>query len=129
MAKPCTYHTITHTYSDQRESLVFVNWTKQVWLQTRHKWWQWWGTPDIIWNSVPDRRRGKWKWAITKCWPAVCRSIEKRHGVWAGVSVAGVIAFSTACQWHMMVQYCCDSGSTNYFVGASYFERNPMKWL
>ena len=25
----------------------------------------------------------------------------------------GVMCFSAACQWHMMVQYCCDSGSKN----------------
>ena len=24
-----------------------------------------------------------------------------------------VMAFSAACQCHMMVQYCCDSGITN----------------
>ena len=24
-----------------------------------------------------------------------------------------VMAFSAACQCHMIVQYCCDSGSTN----------------
>ena len=77
-------------YSDQGYSSVFVNWTKQVCLQTRLKWWQWWGTPDIIWNRVPDRRRSKRKWTITKCCLTVCRSIEKRHGVWAGASVAGV---------------------------------------
>ena len=31
------------------------------------------------------------KRAITKCCLTVCRSIEKRHGVLAGASVAGVI--------------------------------------
>ena len=77
-------------YSDQGYSSVFVNWTKQEYLQTRLKWWEWWGTPDIIWNRVPDRRRSKRKWTITKCCLTVCRSIEKRHGVWAGASVAGV---------------------------------------
>ena len=41
-------------YSGQRESSVFVTWTKQVCLQTRLRWWQWWDTPDIIWNR-------KWK--------------------------------------------------------------------
>ena len=45
-----------HMYSDQRERSVFVTWTKQVCLQTRLKRWQRWGTPDIIWNRVPDRR-------------------------------------------------------------------------
>ena len=79
-----------HMYSDQGYSSVFVNRTKQVCLQTRLKWWEWWGTPDIIWNRVPDRRRSKRKWTITKCCLTVCRSIEKRHGVWAGASVAGV---------------------------------------
>ena len=87
-----------HMYSDQGYSSVFVNWTKQVCLQTRLKWWQWWGTHDIIWNRVPDRRRSKRKWTITKCCLTVCRSIEKRHGVWAGASVAGV-------QWLFMQHF------------------------
>ena len=40
------------------------------------------------------------------------------------------MAFSAACQWHMMVQYCCDSDSINkLFLYASYFDRNPMKWF
>ena len=85
---------------DQGYSSVYVNWTKQVCLQTRLKWWEWWGTPDIIWNRVPDRRRSKRKWTITKCCLTVCRSIEKRHGVWAGASVAGV-------QW-LFVQHVSD---------------------
>ena len=38
-----------HMYCDQGYSSVFVNWTKQVCLQTRLRWWQWWRTPDIIW--------------------------------------------------------------------------------
>ena len=39
-----------------------------------------------------------------------------------------VMAFYAACQRHMMVQYRCDSGSINKnFVGASYFDRKPMK--
>ena len=34
--------------------------------------------------------------------------------VWAGPSYAGVwFVSSAACQWHMMVQHCCDSSSTN----------------
>ena len=37
-----THH--AHMYSDQGYSSVFVNWTKQVSLQMRLKWWQWWGT-------------------------------------------------------------------------------------
>ena len=38
------------------------------------------------------------------------------------------MAFSTACQRHMMVQYCCDSGSTNkLFLSASYFDGKPIK--
>ena len=44
-----------HMYSDQRESSVFVNWTIQVCLQAGLKWWQWLGTPDIIWNRISDR--------------------------------------------------------------------------
>ena len=60
--------------SDQGYSSVFVNWTKQVCLQTRLKLWQWWGTPDIIWKWVPDRRRRKRQWTITKCCLTVCRS-------------------------------------------------------
>ena len=118
-------------YSDQGYSSDFVNWTKQVCLQTRLKWWQWWGTSDIIWNSVPDRRRSKWKWTITKCCLTVCRSIEKRHGVWAGASVAGV-------QWLSMQQtsdiWWCSTAvavvaQTSYFVSATYFARKPMKWF
>ena len=94
--------------SDQGYSSVYVNWTKQVCLQTRLKWWEWWGTPDIIWNRVPDRRRSKRKWTITKCCLTVCRSIEKRHGVWAGASIAGV-------QWLFMqhISDICDSDSDN----------------
>ena len=118
-------------YSDQGFSSVFVSWTKQVCLQTRLKWWQWWGTPDIIWNRVPDRRRSKRKWTITKCCLTVCRSIEKRHGVWAGASVAGV-------QWLFMqhvsdIWWCSTAvavvAQTSYFVSASYFDRKPMKWF
>ena len=118
-------------YSDQGYSSVFVNWTKQVYLQTRLKWLQWWGTPDINWNRVPDRRRSKRKWTINKCCLTVCRSIEKRHGVWAGVSVAGV-------QWLSMqhvsdIWWCSIAvtvvAQTSYFVGASYFDRKPMKWF
>ena len=36
-----------------------------------------------------------------------------------------VMAFSAACQRHIMVQNCCDSGS--YLICASYFDRKPMK--
>ena len=119
-----------HMCSDQGFSSVFVNWTKQVCLQMRLRWWQWWVTPDIIWNRVPDRR-GKRKWAITKCCLTVCRSIEKRHGVWAGASVAGV-------QWlsmqHVSDIWWCSTAvavvaQTSYFVCASYFDRRPMKWF
>ena len=39
-----------------------------------------------------------------------------------------VMAFSAACQRHMMVQYCCGNGSTNkLFLGASDFERKLIK--
>ena len=102
-----------HMYSDQGYSSVFVNWTKQECHQTRFRWLQWWGIPDIIWHRVPYRRRSKRKWTITKCCLTMCGSTEKWHGVWAGASDAGVMAFYAACQWHMMVQYCCGSGSTN----------------
>ena len=60
---------------------TLVEWGRQQQQQQQ----LWWGTPDIIWNRVPDRRRSKRK-SITKCWLTVCRSIEKRHGVWAGAS-------------------------------------------
>ena len=120
-----------HMCSDQRESSVFVNWTKQVCLQAKHKWWQWWGTPDIIWNRVSDRRRSKRKWAIAKCCLTVCRSIEKRHGVWAGANVAGV--------WWLFLQHVsyiwwCSTAvavvaQTSYFVYASYFNRKQIKWF
>ena len=106
-----------HMYSDQGCSSVFVNWTKQVCLQTRLKWWQWWGTLDIIWNRVPDRRGSKRKWTITKCCLTVCRSIEKRHGVWAGASVAGV-------QW-LFMQHVSDIYNTvksNWAI----FQRNLL---
>ena len=33
-----------------------------------------------------------------------------------------VMAFSAACQWHMVVQYCCDSGSINKLFGKCFFE-------
>ena len=114
-----------HMYSDQGYSSVFVNWTKQACLQPRLRWWQWWGAPEIIWNRVPDRRRSKRKWTITKCCLTVCRSIEKRHGVWAGSSVAGV-------QWlymqHVIDIWWCSTAvavvaQTSYFVSASYFDR------
>ena len=35
-----------------------------------------------------------------------------------------VMTFSAACQRHMLVRYCCDSGSTNkFFVSGPYFYR------
>ena len=120
--------------SDQWYSSVYVIWTKQVCLQTRLKWWEWWGTPDIIWNRVPDRRRSKRKWTITKCCLTVCRSIEKRHGVWAGASVAGV-------QWLFMqhvsdIWWCSTAvtvvAQTSYLVSASYFDiicRTKQQWV
>ena len=38
------------------------------------------------------------------------------------------MAFYAACQRHMMVLYCCGSGSTKkHFLTASYFDRKPMK--
>ena len=80
-----------HIYSSQRKISDFACWTKQVCLQTRLIWWQWWGIPDIIWNRVTDRRRSKRKLAITKFCLTVCRSIEKRHGVLAREVVAGVL--------------------------------------
>ena len=119
-----------HMYSDQGYSSVFVNWTKQECLQTRLIWWQWWGTPDINWNRVLDRRRSKRKWTITKRCLTVCMSIEKRHGVLAGASVAGV-------QWLFMqhvsdIWWCSTAvavvAHTSYFVGASYYCLKPMKW-
>ena len=120
-----------HMYSDKGYSSVFVSWTKQVCLRTRHKWWQWWATLDISWNGVPDRRRSKGKWTITKCCLTVCRSIEMRHGVWAWARVAGV--------WWLFLQHvsgiwwCCTDvavvAQTSYFVSASYFHRKPMKWF
>ena len=129
--KAITWPNHAHMYSDHWYSSVFVDWTKQVCLQIRLKWWQWWGTPDIIWNRVPERRRIKGKWTITKCCLTVCRSIEKRHGVWAGASVAGG-------QWLSMqhasdIWWCSTAlavvAQTRYFVCASYFDRKPMKWF
>ena len=34
-----------------------------------------------------------------------------------------VIAISAAYQWHIMVQCCCDSGSTNKLSCVSYFHQ------
>ena len=76
-------------YSDHRESSVFVNWAKQVCLQTRRRWWQWCDTSDISWNKVSYRWSIR-KRAITKC----CLTIEKRHGVWA-------------CVWWLFLQHVC----------------------
>ena len=43
---------------------------------------------------------------------------------WSGCAMA----FSAACQQHMMEQYCCGSGSTNkLFLSASYLDWKPMK--
>ena len=37
------------------------------------------------------------------------------------------VAFYAACERHMMVQYCCGSGSTNkLFCESSYLDRKPM---
>ena len=129
--KAITRPSHAHMHSDQGYSSVFVNWTKQECLQTRLKWWQWWGTPDIIWNWVPYRRRSKRKWTITKCCLSVCWCIEKGHGVWAGASDAGV--------WLLFMQHVSDIwwcstavavvAQTSYFVSASYFDRKPVKWL
>ena len=119
-----------HMYSEQRESSVFENWPIQVCLQTRLKWWQWWCTPDIIWNRFPDRRRSKRKWTITKCCLTVCRSIEKRQGVWAGASDAGVRWLSML---HVNDIWWCSTvvevvAQTSYFVSA-WFEVILNVWL
>ena len=38
------------------------------------------------------------------------------------------MTFSATCRQHMMVQYCCGSGSTNKpLFSASYFDRKTMK--
>ena len=38
------------------------------------------------------------------------------------------MVFYAACQRHMMVQYCCGSGSiTSYFASASYFDKKLVK--
>ena len=126
--KAKTWPSHAHIYSNQRKSSVFVNWTKEVCPKTRHKWWQLWGTPDIIWNRVRDRRRSKRKRAITKCCHTECWSIGKRHGVWAGESAAGV--------WWLFLQHVSDIwwcstavavvAQTSYFVGAPYIDRK--KW-
>ena len=68
----------------------------------------------IIWNTVSNRRRrSKRKWAITKCCLTMCRSIEGGmvyEHEWVLQECDG---FFAAWQRYMMVQYCCDSGSTN----------------
>ena len=118
ISKAMTRPNQSHMCIDQGNSSVFVNWTKQVCLQTRLKWWQWWGTPDIIWNTVSGRRWSKRKWTITKCCLTVCWSIKKRHGVWAGASVVLV-------QWlsmqHVSDIWWCSTAvavvaQTSYFV-------------
>ena len=39
-----------------------------------------------------------------------------------------VMDFHAECQCHMMVLYCCGSGSTNkLFACASYINKKPMK--
>ena len=39
-----------------------------------------------------------------------------------------VMAFSAACQRHMMMLYCCGSGSANkLFLGVFYLDRKPIK--
>ena len=68
---------------------------------------------------------------MTKCFLTVCRSIEKRHGVLAGASVAGV--------WWLFLQQISDIwwcstavtviAQTSYFVSASYFDLKPLKWF
>ena len=86
-----------------------------------------------IWNHLELSSRQKKKQkkrTITKCCPTVCRSIEKRHGVWAGASVADV-------QW-LYMQHASDIlwfnnavsvvAQTSYFVSASYFDKKTMKW-
>ena len=125
MTRP--YH--AHMCSDLGYSSVFVSRTKQVCLQARLKWWEWWGTPDIIWNRVPERRRSKRKWTITMCCLTVCRSIEKRHGVWAGASVACVKWLSMQ---HVSDIWWCSTAvavvaQISYFVCASYIDRKPIK--
>ena len=37
------------------------------------------------------------------------------------------MAFYAACQWHMMVQYCCDSGSTNKLFCKCFLLALPFK--
>ena len=120
-----------YMYSDLGNTSVLVIWTKQACFQTRLKWWQWWGTPDIIWNRVPDRRTSKGRWTITKCCLTVSRSIEKRHGVWAGASDAGVRWLSM--QHFSDIWWCSTDVAVvaleSYFVCVSYFDRKPMKWF
>ena len=113
MAKPCTYL----QWSKIKSCLCKL-------IERSMPWNKWWSTHNIIWNRVPDRR-SKRKWAITKCCLTVCRSIEKRHGVWAGV-------------WWLYLQEICDiwwcstavalATQASYFVSASYFDRKPVKW-
>ena len=134
--KAMTRPSHAHMYNDQRYSSVFINWMKQVCLQTRLRWWQWWGTPDIIWNGIPDRRWSKVEWAITKCSLTVCRSIGKRQGVWAGASVAGVAGVSWLFLQHVSDIWWCSSAvtvvaQTSYFVSASCFDNEVILcvWL
>ena len=87
------------------------------------------GIPYIIWNRVSDRRKSKRKRVITKCRFTVCRSIEKRHDVWARARVA--------CAWLLFLQDVFDIwwcrtavtviAQTSYC--ASYFDKKPMMWF
>ena len=86
-------------------------------------------TPDIIWNSYWQRKRQNetsyhqvLPYSVLVYWiEAMCISMS----VWESYG------FFVACQWYMMVQYCCDSDSTNklfcqYFI--FWQESNEMFW-
>ena len=116
--KAITRPSHAHMCSDQGSSSVFVIWTKQVCLQTRLQWWQWCGTPDIIWNRVPDRRRSKRKMSHHQVLP-YCAQVywEEAWCMRRNECSRCVMAFSEACQRHMMALYrCAVVAYTSYFV-------------
>ena len=93
-----------------KDSSVLVSWTKQVCFQTRLSWWQWWGTPDIFFNWVTDRRWSRkkcyqvlpycvqvdWEEAWCMSWSKCCRSVmlflQNIGDIWSCSAAVTVIA-------------------------------------
>ena len=109
--KAITWPIHAHMYCDQGLSSIIANWTKQVCHLTKIKWW---GTLEIIWNRVPDRRRSKKKMNDHQVLP-YCVQVywEEAWSMsrceWCGCAMA----FYAACQRHIMVMYCRITGGPN----------------